>query len=305
MSSIELLKQNLVTLKVAQLRSLAKELGAPTSGNKALLTENILATCSFHLRLHQLILDKQKHHLTITSLDPGVSNLSYATIRVPISAAHPTLTKWTKIKLDISTTTTTTQLPEPAKTTSVTEQFCDSLLHDPATASTDLFVIERQRLRTHGSVWVPNPILRVNILEHLIFAKLQDRSRDGINTVKYYCVSSDPAKMVKYWVSTEPIGTEKSKNKSKSKSKSLRKSIVQRLLFGDDPEVKLASDLKPVHLSSSSSFSIYDMLQLSEQANGKRKDDDLCDSFLHALTWARWFKAYLHLSDELLGCGKL
>ena len=261
------------------LRNLAFLIGASAGGNKAARVHNIARQAA--------LLDKlQGPSVTFTSIDTGVVNLAVASVTCNTSDATPTLTYWDKTNLEQRYRGGEQLALTPSDTAPLASVLARDLQCTPELRNTSLFTIEKQRTRTVGSSAVSDPILKLNVMEHLIFAQLAQLAHRNI-------VSSDPGRMTKYWVPRER------EVQTGLKSKRLRVDLVRQLVLGGpSPLLKLQGGIATKVRTYNETPrrgripSLFDALQLVEPLNGVRKDDDLTDSLLHALAWAQWYMTY-------------
>lgn len=277
-------------LNATTLKQLAILSGASIGTTKTKRIQNILRISTFFDNLYQKQL--KNGSISVTSIDTGVSNFAIANINYKNDESIPTLTYWNKLHLEkIFRDGQTLQLI-PTETSKLTNDLVKYLVDDPILRHTDFFTIEKQRTRTVSSRSVADPILKLNIMEHLIYNKVSDQ---------YPIESSDPARMTKFWI---PDTLEK---QTQQKSKRLRIHLIKSIIFDNKPNLITLSKSLNTEISQyletpkkkKSSKSLFDALSLQESINGSRKDDDLSDCLLHALAWVNWLQTYREIHQLL------
>lgn len=274
-------------LNTTTLTKFAFLIGAKQGTKKLIRINNII---------HQFNKLAQHNHDTsptiITSIDTGIVNCSITSLLYQNKQLQ--LLYWDKINLEQRFNDGLPMVMNPEDTSRIINLFIRDLLRNPIINRTKIFTIEKQRTRTLSSSIVTDPILKLNLVEHLIYDKLSTQFNKCIE-------SSDPARMTKFMIPTT-ISADKSTN-----SKRLRIDLVKSMIFQRVPslitldttyESKLIeyNNTKPQRRRTRSD-SIFDMLQLHEPMNGVRKDDDLTDSLLHAISWTQWFNTYNELNQ--------
>lgn len=292
------------------LKRLALSLGAGLGTNKTQIREHIVnhVTALEDLRRRR----QDNRALSIVSIDAGVSNFALARFSWSFDQELPSLIDWKKIELNqkFMGPERVNMSLHPEDTSEVVyglTQYLTSELPVP-----DIYTIERQRARSMSSRAVLEPILKVNILEQLLFSNLRNKVRfTPSSKLNYLVLSSDPQRMTSYWCDltptrkvlgkTFPKGSEEAQMKISSNrlSKSIKINLVKRILKSalyDEPG-KLISlgpgwnqKLKEV-IRGDHKFKLWDCAELGPDA-GAKKDDDLADSFLHGLAWMEWLRAY-------------
>lgn len=279
-------------LKLTQLNKLSSLLGAVKAGNtksqKCGYINSYLSQLTPYL--------SGSGTIDIFSIDTGIINFSWAQLTLHTLNGRITLVNWNKLNLNdrfnlLDATT------NPKNMSSLTSQLTSFILSQ-SPRDNPLYTIERQRLRTNSSKFITEPILNVNILEHLLFHSLTNANR--------FVMSSDPARITKFWLANQ-------KQYNAKESKKLRIQIVNTLLSSQSNVFQLSPSLNDKLSSTASDHPgsknkrknhlIFDRLQLNESQNGKRKDDDLADSLLHGLSWSFWLRNYQHLHNEILKDG--
>lgn len=274
-------------LNTATLTKLAYLIGAKQGTKKLVRIENIIQQI-------QLLQQNEISPMIITSIDTGIVNCSITSLLYQDNKSR--LLYWDKINLEQKFNKGQQLSMAPGDTSRIIHSFVQNLLQNPVINKTTFFTIEKQRTRTMSSRVVTDPILKLNLVEHLIYDKLSTQYNKRIE-------SSDPARMTKFMIPSL-ISADKSTN-----SKRLRIDLVRSMIFQNIPSlIKLDTAYQSkltqyTHTKSQKSRtrsnSIFDMLQLQEPINGVRKDDDLTDSLLHAISWSQWFNTYHELHNLL------
>ncbi|CCF57384.1 hypothetical protein KAFR_0C03930 [Kazachstania africana CBS 2517] len=243
------------------LKLLSNLIGSPTGTTKLVKATNIISQLNLLSRLQN-----NGNRSTIISIDNGISNFAYATFHI---GEKIKLNQWNKLQLPSDNTGSLS----PEETHNIVEFISKKVIN--TNDHIDLITLERQRTRTVSSKFISNQIIKVNILEHVLFNHL---------TSDYYQVqSSDPSRMTKFWCGD----LNNSINSKTARIKVAKKFILSNLVSHD-------------FQIDQSKKKIYDWLQLSEQnGNGPRKDDDLADCFLHGLSWSTWFQTHLEIKKMI------
>lgn len=270
-------------LKADKLKALSYLIGSQHGVTKTQRRLNILKQCKL------LEPFRQKPTVVVTSIDSGVTNFAYCAL-VWHSNKLPELISWNKIQLENKFLQNESLSLLPSQTSSLVNQLTRFIKTDPLLAKSDIVTIERQRTRTTSSRFVTDPIIKVNILEHLLYLSLQ---RSDFNVV-----SSDPGKMTKFWISQD-LATESNATSKRYRIDKVIDFLKDKssLTFSKPYETKLNNYI--IKTGKTKRFSIFDALQLQETVAGPRKDDDLADSLLHAMCWIHWLKNYRFLCDNI------
>lgn len=300
------------------LKRLAFSLGAALGVNKSSLRNNILTQAHALEELSKIKLAKGK--VCITSIDLGISNFAYAKFELSSTNDLPKLMDWNKFHLEEQFLQPYGEKMSlhPTDTSQVVYDLCEFLTSQADLP--DMFTIERQRARSMSSRAILEPILKVNILEQILFSNLINKTKCHVpNKLDYMVVSSDPQRMTSFWTSFAPIiGVTEQPNQKDSKdmnpknssnrlSKSIKIDTVKHILqgavgIGDNKMIQLLGDWEArlgSFIPGNPKFKITDCVPLGPTA-GVRKDDDLADSFLHGLAWMEWFKFYEQIRKILL-----
>lgn len=287
----------LPTLKLTHLHKFSSLIGGPKTGSTK--TEK----CN-NLRIYLSQLIHFTKPLQIVSIDTGLVNFAWSQFLLTDEEKQPLLSRWGKLNLyrkffnDV--------IPEdtkfsPLDTSYLTSQLTNFILNESKISTNILYTIERQRLRTNSSKFVTDPILNVNILEHLLFYALKNLS-PGHDTPyrNNFVVSSDPGRMTNYWLANQRFNSKDSKKlRIATAVNLLAYSQNTGNLFKIDSKLsnKMLT-LKDNKLESKNGI-LFDALEMNQMLNGKRKDDDLADSFLHGLSWSMWIQTYRNLLCEI------
>lgn len=292
------------------LKRLASFLGSALGTNKSHQREKILNQAKMLEELRKKRLNNGT--ISILSIDAGISNFAFTRFSWALDQEMPMLLDWKKIQLKdkfLGPTHKEMSL-HPEDTSHVVYGLTEYLTSELPLP--DLFTIERQRARSMSSRTVLEPILKVNILEQVLFSNLRNKARaQSPAEPKYLVTSSDPQRMTSYWCSLTPTkkvldknfpkGSEEAELKMSSNrlSKSIKIELVKRLLegalgFEQHKLVNVTPDWEQSlrkHITGNHKFKLWDCADLGSDA-GVKKDDDLADSFLHGLAWMEWLRAY-------------
>ncbi|CEP62184.1 cruciform cutting endonuclease LALA0_S04e09736g [Lachancea lanzarotensis] len=291
------------------LKKLAVSIGSQLGTTKSSMRYNILHQCELLQQLAEV--RKTRGKLEITAIDIGLENFAYSRLSWNGVGKLPELKEWNKIRL-----TGLEKEPETVKTL-FTPKFLteigQNLTNILTQAAPDFFVIERQRTRTLGSAAVPDPILKANALEHVLFMGLKSKNF-YVNGLEYLVESSDPRRMTDYWCQLIPIhslakpnnGLETTstapKLKSSTFSKILKIALVRSMLQqqGSD-KFTISSRLweRFAEYKPRKKYDLFEALQLGETA-GAPKQDDLADCLLHGLAWLEWLRNYEELASLVI-----
>ncbi|KAI4212561.1 MAG: hypothetical protein LQ351_004813 [Letrouitia transgressa] len=293
--------QWLSTLKLAQLKHLARATGINSSGTKPILSA----------RIHDEILhsrappstDKKKKNATTTilSVDMGIRNLAFCclALKPPTTAsapraAIPTVTSWSRIAL----------LPSSSSSSSSGEGKEDPF-SPPALAATahalitDTFLplapthilIERQRFRSLGAASVQEWTLRVNMLEAMLHAVL--RTLGACGGWKGQVVGMAPGKVTQFWLGDgreADADAEEARGKGKgsksARTKRAKVAVVGQWLRHRDSVVEFREELNGVVEGYLRRMEGRKGAVEGEEGMGKL--DDLADCLLQGMAWVRW-----------------
>lgn len=296
---------------VRTLKRLALALGAAQGPNKTSIREKIL----FQAKVLEELRKRKEQHKTVSilSIDVGIANFAYARFSWSRNQELPVLEDWNKLQLNEKFLPTSHQSLglHPVETSEVTYRLTEFLTSELPVP--DVYTIERQRARSMSSRTILEPILKVNILEQVLFSNLKNKIRfdNGSAQLNYMVQSSDPQRMTSYWCSLTPTRQALNKNFSQDSeeatlkmssnrlSKTIKINLVKRMLEGalrstDEKMISLTPDwsqrLKS-HIFGKKRFKLWDCAGLGPAA-GAKKDDDLADSFLHGLAWMEWLRTY-------------
>ncbi|CAI4046414.1 hypothetical protein SUVZ_11G2020 [Saccharomyces uvarum] len=299
--------------KAGQLKSFSFLIGAANGTTKELRRTNIQKQCEF---LEQLRQQKTRQgRISILSMDAGVSNFAFSKFQLCDNNPLPKLLDWQKVNLEEKFLQKSKKLSlNPTETSQLVFDLTEYLFKSEPIP--DVFTIERQRTRTMSSRYILEPILKVNILEQILFSNLENKMRYTSSTLnaaklQYMVRSSDPHRMTSYWCIPKeetPVGSKKSKSNKHSKDSRIKlvKEIVSSSILENDSRspTKLVdfSDIWENRirgaLSKKNSFKLCDILEIQD-SSGVKKDDDLADSFLHSLSWIEWIKNYENIASLL------
>lgn len=238
------------------LKFLAFAIGSQSGTTKKSIRTNILVQAHELQRLTNI--RSQRGKLDITAIDMGLENFAFAKFSWRTDEDKPQLIQWTKLRLDGSFIDAQALKPSfvPKSMSLVGHKLTEVLTQTPP----DIFVIERQRTRTMGSANIPDPIVKVNALEHILFAylnakKLYSQQTKGTKEpLDYLIESSDPRRMTDFWCKSIPIrrllddkfGEGSPKAQLKATSSTLTKMLKISLVKSQIMEQKLASEVQSV-----------------------------------------------------------
>lgn len=298
------------------LKNLCFLVGASQTGAKKILQENVIS----QFKLLSKLLQKRDNNneVSIIAIDMGVENFGYSKFIWSLKDDVPILIDWNKIKLSEKfLSQNCSKIPiHPEIMGVIAYNVTEFLTKD----FVDAIFIERQRTRTLGSSSINEPVLKVNIMEHLLYTNLKYRLHYLGKPDEYILESSSPKRMVDYWCSLIPVKSiiekqfssnadqAKKKINSSSLSKRIRISLVRSLLNDQVysnrqkfKKFKLSEKLTEVmhqYNGNRIKIDIPKALNIdSNQADGSKsirsnKNDDLSDSLLHGLAWIDWLKNY-------------
>ncbi|CCE65955.1 hypothetical protein TPHA_0N01740 [Tetrapisispora phaffii CBS 4417] len=307
-----------------QLGALALRIGSAVGIRKDERVANIAEQIKL---LHSLSkIREQKGMLSVTSIDIGIANFAYCRMEWSKGSTAPTLIELDKVSLQrqfAHILAADKSLSAPV-TADMGFELTESLSN--ISQLPDIFTIERQRARSMSSKTVLEPVLRANILEQVLFSGLVNKQRwsPGMRD-RYKVLSSDPQRMTKYWCErkdTFPVhiqetpqylklmikratSTTANTNKLTKMIKMFLAKDVLRTAVHDEhhslvslsPKSRLI--FQKIPNITTMDYSLYDTLGMDPSQSGARKDDDLADSFLHALAWMQWLQSLDQLTPLL------
>lgn len=226
------------------------------------------------------------NELRVVAMDVGIANFAVAQFKVE----NMRLEHW--LKLQVNDEGSHNIDINPRNTTMLSTSL-GSRLWDQTPSGPTVFLLERQRLRTLSSRNVLEPVLRANILEHLLYAELSRRCDIETNRI---VLSSDPRRMTLYWCGSASRTAEVN-------SKNVRIALVKGLLLSKNRpplHIDLNADIrnKVSEVDGSSKFKLYNLV--SQTSLGTKKDDDLADAFLHGLAWADWVRTFADMQASIM-----
>lgn len=299
--------------KSTQLKSLSFVIGAVNGTTKEAKRTYIQEQCEFLEKLRQQKI--REGRINILSMDAGVSNFAFSKMQLLNNDPLPKVLDWQKINLEEKFFQNLKKLSlNPAETSELVFNLTEYLFESMPIP--DMFTIERQRTRTMSSRHILDPILKVNILEQILFSNLENKMKytnkiPNTSKLRYMVCSSDPHRMTSYWcIPREETPTSSKKLKSNKHSKDSRIKLVKKILSTSILEGNSTSSTKLVEfigvwnnrirnaLTKKKSFKLCDILEIQDNS-GVRKDDDLADSFLHCLSWMEWLKNYESITELL------
>lgn len=316
--TLSFLAKHCSNLKVCHLKQLACIIGSKQATTRTTRITNILKQAAILENVRKKWV--KNNNISILAIDTGISNFSYALFKMPYgdginlssnSSTEPILVDWNKFQLErkFGLEEDWTMSLAPEDTYMIASKVTEFLMNMPSFPA-NLYAIERQRTRTMSSSKILEPVLKSNIIEHILFSNL--RQLNANKEASYSVLSSDPQRMVQFWCgSTRKRQTAK---ESKIVRINLVKDIISKSLGVNNgttirigiPTIQVSGKLKDLlcaNIKDFDKFSLYKSLGFTSQINGVNKDDDLADSFLHSLAWLQWLYNYRHI-HELLLCDK-
>ncbi|AMD20913.1 HDR171Wp [Eremothecium sinecaudum] len=298
------------TLDAATLKKVAILVGADCSGTKP----TIVAALEKQIKLLNPLLQTQKQqgHLSIAAMDMGIVNFAHCRL-LWHKGAPPKLIDWQKQPLNEHINPNWTKAKKTSMEPYTMWKIAQSVTTQLRSEDTDLYLIERQRGRTAGRPNVPERILQVNILEHILFSNLMTISSN--EKTPFYIRSSSPRKMVDYWCGILPeevqrkvLEVHNTIGKRDGFSKKLRVCLVRSLLakqFENNDSSSLKMQLSDTmyklfekHSENISTFDISHTLNPKTYKYKKlQKNDDLADALLHGLSWVDWINNFSRIED--------
>lgn len=295
-----MIQSALSSLKNETLKSVSVLVGAKVGLRKADRVGSICDQISVLSSLKRRLVEQGR--LVVTAVDAGVSNFAYCSFSIgdEKKTQRPLLIDWNKFQLEERFMGQTDKLPlNPHNFALLSERICNHMLELPY--DTDLFAIERQRTRTVSSKFVLEPVLRSNILEYLLFSKLQTYSKSK----DFAVLSSDPQRMVNYWIEAaqaDAMVTEKIEEKTSKKFriKLVHDILVDALNKSPNRVIELSDSFRDkLSKNGTKSLRLHHLIAGENDTMGAKKDDDLADSFLHSLIWFQWIKNYENLLKRI------
>ncbi|SCU94434.1 LAFA_0F21814g1_1 [Lachancea sp. 'fantastica'] len=295
------------------LKQLAISIGSQVGTTKTSIRHNILNQCELLQQLADV--RKSRGSLDITAIDIGLENFAYTRLSWNAGKELPELKEWNKIRLSsLDESSDIVKTPfTPKFLTGIGLNLTDILTK----RAPDFFAIERQRTRTLGSAAVPDPIIKANALEHVLFMSLKSKNfyTGGLD---YLVESSDPRRMTDYWCQLIPVddlmksknGLKSMEGTSKSKSSTFTKiikiALVRSMIEQQSPEkftVSAPLQKRLENYKPQKKYDLFEALQLGPMA-GTPKQDDLADCMLHGLAWLEWLKTYEDLASVIAVSGE-
>lgn len=254
-------------LRAPDVHTLACACGSFRTGTKAQLLERLHALAAARAG------DAHKP-LRLVSVDLGVKNLGVCQVRAPALAApgatpprepnsaafsgRPTVERWFRTQLGADV-----QFAFPG--------FADLALDFARTldaANADAVIVERQRARSTPKGNVPNDILRVNVVEGMVFAALR------LLAPQTYLESVMPKYVVQFWRSPAEERALVQKREAQANyalAKKARRQLVEQWM--QDPRLVFE------HF-------VGDGTRVFDVRPGKK--DDVNDALVQAITWLEW-----------------
>lgn len=270
-------------LKLANIQRLSLNCGLAKSGTKKELISGIsrgVDECKLAAKPKRLL-----------SVDMGVRNLALCQLNLE-SNSHPSSTaplveRWSILELDRDGGGLPFEQPNFAKlAVQLVKQFeldeCDTI------------VIEKQRLRSNGLRNVPEWVARVNLMEAMVHAILQNYL--DLSMHHYDVFSVNPSRVMNYWVRGSPLD-------SKQESKKLNPNARYR--HTKNSKVELVNGWLESTTTHNVPFKLADNFVQSFEDPRYKKKDDMADALLQGLAWIQWQENIEQLSKIGLEDGKL
>lgn len=269
-------------LKNVHLTKLSIKLGANFGTNKSSKLSNLDEQIKLLDKLHTQFTEKGK--LNILAMDSGVVNFAY--IKTTIEKDWSLSIKfWNKLQLENKFNDGVKLSLQPKSFTPLTQKLYKFITTDAIGENTDIYLLERQRIRTQSSKFVTDPIIKINFLEQLIYYSWTNQGKT--------IISSDPIKLCQLYPN------------EKKERISVVKSLIQGIkndqgssVFMDKMSLTKEMSTYLANNSNAKKFKIFDFLQLKEPSAGPNKDDDLADCLLHTLSWKNWLYNYNRLKSN-------
>lgn len=313
-------KKFLEHLNANDLKQLALMLGANQTGTKMVLKAGISEQVNNLKILSEL--KNSNEGLRLMAIDLGISNFAFTTFHWSKNVPRPVLKDMHKIKLagnfiNLDEGIKTKTL-DPRSMAELGRNLCKFLLG----FETNAFLIEQQRSRSASSSSILENVLRVIILEYILYSNLMNEKIQKSKKLEIF--PSSPKRMVNFScsliadtfllqeTSTSKKGT-KLKPNSNLLSKKLRIKLCQNIIFdlihSKDERKFHKFDLEPTFLekclayagdkNAINFFELANGFDHNNNSNQANKNDDLCDSLLHGFVWLEWLNNYELLCDFL------
>jgi len=243
--------QPLLKLRADDIKLLARLCGSTMTGPKAALVEALDSTVRERTRgLHKECL--------VTSVDLGIENIGVCQIRAPpwpaTNGAKPVVERWFHYSL-------------PRPFTHKFPIFADHALDlTQKLGFSDAFVLEKQRSRTASSAAIPNSILRVNVMEGMMFAALRLQHPNAV------LQSVSPRSVVEFW---RPAA-------ESSRGELPGAKLSQGQMY------KLAKRVRKSMVASWRADEATSPLVFNHESTKSPKADDVNDALVQAYTWLIW-----------------
>lgn len=247
-------------LKLARIQKLGLDCGLGKTGTKKQLIAGI---CEAR--------EERRLPKRILSIDMGVRNLAFCQLN--LTSQQSMVERWSVMELDEM------RFEQPHF-----GRMAVDLMKGFELDVVDTILIERQRMRSNGLRNVPEWIVRVNILEAMIHALLQNHLDRG--DYDYNVLSILPSRVMNYWIRPSTPAVAANPNARYRLTKSAKVDLVFSWLN---------QATRPFAIESG----------VIQAAASSKKKDDLADALLQALAWAQWTNNLSLLQHNLDGPGKL
>lgn len=311
-SKLELLNKYFDAIKSSELKSLGLMLGSAKAGTKKELRTALNEQMGNLNTLWRL--RESPTGLRVMGIDLGISNFAFTTFHWGKGMKRPVLKDMYKVQLAGDFVHLNEGEISPPLRPEVMAMLGMNLANWLVKFDSNAYLIERQRSRSVSSSSILENILKVMILEYVLYSNLQNKIiRESLPV---HLFPSLPKRMVDFTCSGLPIeqllaGT-KSGSNQKSKalgsnllSKKLRIALCRSLVFDQisgkqrrffmfdlDPQFMERCLAYPGDKTAINFYEISKGTSIDMDFKQRNKNDDLCDSLLHGLVWMRWLSNY-------------
>lgn len=315
MSKLKVLNKYLDGIKSCELKSLGLMLGSIQTGTKKQLKEGLNEQM---VKLNTLLkLKDSKSGLKVMGIDLGIANFAFTTFHWDKGMERPMLKEMYKVQLAGDFVNLNEGEITPPLRPEVMATLGLNLANWLTRFSCNAYFIERQRSRSASSSTILENILKVMILEYVLYSNLQNRIVS--ESLPIHLFPSLPKRMVDFTCSGIPIEelikahSIQKREKSKSKlnptsnvlSKKVRIALCRSLIYDQisgkerqffkfdlDPDFKEILDGYEGDKSSVNFYEISKGSAMDLDFRQRNKNDDLCDSLLHGFVWLEWLANY-------------
>jgi len=275
------------TLKLAQLKLLAFKCGISSSGTKPILIQ----------RLHDEIASVSQQGTKakpyrILSIDMGIRNLAYCVLDVPAksnSKTLPTVRAWQRLAVS-SPPPSTSDLPlvaakESFSPATLSATAYELVRHRLLLLKPTHILVERQRFRSMGSKHILEWTVRVNMFESILYGVLCTLKGEGIWDGSVEAIA--PGKVGPFWIDEEREAKARKTKSAKAKNKGAKIDLVRQWLEGGD---MMSLGNEEVEALARAYREKWDGKRVKAKEGEEKmgKLDDLADSLLQGMAWAKW-----------------